>query len=226
MTEPRDVFFIPSVINTGNIPWSYHPVRSVQTPQTRYEQTLITIQTIRDKVPHVFIILIECSDVNEEMTTMLRSKVDLFVQAYTDKKIRKVCIDGIAKGHGETVQTLKAIEVIKTLTFPIRRIFKISGRYYLTDVFDLKNFSLCEYTFNKCSNENKGYHTVLYSLPFSLLAHFEQVFLACEAVYQYNIAHFEGLMPPKCIPQTFVDCVGVAGYPACSKELWCPGPNW
>jgi hypothetical protein len=225
--EPRDVFFIPSVIITGNVPWSYHHVRSAHTPEARYTQTLKTIQTIRDKVPNVFIILVECSDINQEMTDTLRSKVDIFIQAYTNEAVRKVCIDGMAKGHGETVQSLLAIEAIKTITFPIRRIFKISGRYYLNERFDINNFSLTEYTFNKKSvNDQGGYHTVLYSVPFSLFKHFNDVFLECEAVYQYDCAHFEGLFPQKCVPQTRIDCVGVAGYPACSGELWAPSPGW
>jgi hypothetical protein len=227
MTEARDVFFIPSVITTGKVPWSYHPVRSGHTPDTRFQHTLKTIETIREKVPNVFIILIECSDIPPDTTDTLRSKVDLFVQAYSDEKIRKVCIDGMAKGHGETVQSLLAIDAIKTLTFPIRRIFKISGRYYLTGLFDLNNFSLTEYTFNKKNcNDLGGYHTVLYCVPFCLFENFEKVFRECEAVYQYDCAHFEGLFPPKCIPQTRIDCVGVAGYPACSNELWSPGPGW
>lgn len=225
--EPRDVFCILSVITTGNVPWSYYHVRSGHVPQTRYEQTLKTIQTIRDKVPDVFIVLIECSDISQEMTDTLCSKVDHFVQAYTNEPVRKVCIDGSAKGHGETVQSLLAIEAIKTLTFPIRRIFKISGRYYLNHFFDLDKFSLTEYTFNKKNfNDTGGYHTVLYSVPFCLFENFEKVFRECEAVYQYDCAHFEGLFPPKCIPQTRIDCVGVEGCPASTNEVWSPGPGW
>jgi hypothetical protein len=225
MAEPRDVFFIPSVINTGNVPWSYYHIRSAHIPDKRYEQTLKTIQTIRDKVPNVFIILIECSDISPEMTDNLRSKVDHFVQAYTDENVRKVCIDGSAKGHGETVQSILAIEVIKTLTFPIKRIFKISGRYYLNELFDINNFSLTTYTFNKRFIVGGEHHTVLYSVPFELFDHYNQVFRECLEVYKTQIAHFEGLFPPKCIPASYISCVGVAGYPASSNELWSPGPH-
>ena len=57
---------ITSVINTPNTPLSYTNTRSVFSRQDRFEQTKKTIKSVREKLSNSKIIIVECSDFNEE----------------------------------------------------------------------------------------------------------------------------------------------------------------
>jgi hypothetical protein len=87
-----DLFMITSVINTGNTPWSYSAVRSAFSIEERFQQTLHTIQSIRDKVPSSVILLVECSELSAEMEDTLKSKVEHYLQCYTMEHVRAACI--------------------------------------------------------------------------------------------------------------------------------------
>jgi len=45
--DKKDIFVITSVIDTGNLPWSYCPQRSLFSPEERVTQTIKTIESIR-----------------------------------------------------------------------------------------------------------------------------------------------------------------------------------
>jgi len=61
-----NLILVTSVINTPNIPLSYSNIRSVFSRQDRFEQTKKTIQSVKQKLPNNKIMIVECSDFNEE----------------------------------------------------------------------------------------------------------------------------------------------------------------
>jgi dTDP-4-dehydrorhamnose reductase len=210
----KDIFLITSVINTGNVGWSYSPVRSIFSTKDRFEQTLKTIETIRALNDGTTIVISECSDIDESMERTLKEKVDIYLNHFHDPEIQNACIQSDKKGYGELLQTRKTLEYLTSSGIIFRRFFKISGRYWLTDKFVKSKFSMTEYSFNRILNDAVDHPTVIYSVPFSLIPHFNSVIEYCASVYQYGPIGLEMIMPPLCNPKTIIDGVGVAGFVA------------
>jgi len=212
----NDIFFITSVINTGGARWSYSDKRSVQSPQERYEETLKTIDTIRKLYSGADILLVEGSAIEDDMKQRLQCEVEYFVDVHQNPIVQQACLATDRKGYGEAVQTLLAVQFLQEKQIQFKRLFKISGRYFLNERFQLANFSTTEYTFNKTSpGMNPGAHlTVLYSVPSPLLQNFHTVLQECIQIYQHGPAGLEEILPRRCNPKTLIDSIGVSGYVA------------
>ena len=120
-----DLVIISSAINTCQAPLSYYPIRSIYDKQTRYEQTLQTIESIR-KIPNKKVYFVECTDI-PEFEEDIKKRVDFYKNIY---KGNEAVIDGPYKNVGEAISLL----VVDTDDYD--NVYKISGRYYLTDEFD------------------------------------------------------------------------------------------
>lgn len=208
-----DLFVITSVINTGNISWSYCSVRSAFSVEERFQQTLHTIQSIRDRQDHSAIMLVECSSLSQEMEETLKNSVDYYIQCYEQDDIRSACINNNLKGYGEAMKTLAAIQYIHTNQISFQRLFKISGRYYLNSSFSKDSYSLDTYSF-KLYDDTTG-STVLYSVPYCVRDDFENVLKSIITIYQTTGATgYETLLPIMCNPKQLVVTLGVCGYVA------------
>jgi hypothetical protein len=218
-SEEKDIFMITSVINTGDIKWSNRLERSVFTPRQRFEQTLATVRSIREKIPDAVILLAECSELDATLELELRQCVDYYFQLYSHETIREACIQSDKKGYGELMATKYVVEHLIQNLLPFRRFFKISGRYYLNSDFNAANFSLTEYTF-RTPQTNGVTPTVLYSVPQSLIEHFHDVLLEMEKEYRGRRVWYENSLPPKCQPVTPAITCGVSGLIAINNKLY------
>ena len=216
----KDIFLISSVIQTGSNAWSYTHVRSVFTPQERFEQTLRTISSIRALKDDSRIIVCECSPLDETMEQRLREKSDIYLNCYHNTEIQEACIRTNKKGYGELLQTKYVLEYINTHHITFKRMFKISGRYWLTSVFDKSRFSTTEYTFNEILPNSSCHPTVLYSIPYQYVSHFHDVIKECDKIYRQEIIGLEVILPPRCSPKQSIHGVGVAGYVAVDGTLY------
>lgn len=213
-----DLFIITSVINTGNIPWSYCAVRSVFSVEDRFRQTLRTIESIREKGGQSRIILVECSDIPKEMEEILKNAVDDYLPCYEKEHVRTACIQNGLKGYGEAVKTLEAVHYIKTHQIPFQRLFKISGRYYLDSSFSKEQYATDQYSF-KLYDATSG-STVLYSVPHNLLDHFQNILQEIITIYQTHGVHgYETLLPIMCSPKIQINTLGVCGYVAIPDSI-------
>ena len=213
-----DLFIITSVINTGNIPWSYTPVRSVFSVEDRFQQTLHTIESIRKYTNSSKILLVECSDLSNEMESTLKNKVDYYLQCYDDEKVRSACIHNGMKGYGEAVKTMKAVQYIKENRISFDRLFKISGRYYLNSSFSNEKYALNDYTFKMYDDQSGS--TVLYSVSNRVFDHFEHTLQEIITMYQVKGVHgYETLLPPMCQPKKLIETLGVCGYVAIPDSI-------
>lgn len=131
--EANTVFIIPSVIYFSPNPLSYSPVRSAFSPEERAEQTIQTIESIRSKIPNSKTILIEMG-LQKTLPFNLHSLADGYVYVGHRKVVRQAA-DSPSKGHGEAVGLLLANKGIRS--FPAQYYFKLSGRYFLDDNFDI-----------------------------------------------------------------------------------------
>ena len=104
----------------------------------RFEETLKTFDSIRSKVPNVKIISIDNSNIplTEEQKEIIKSKVDYFHQI--DHDIFTLFVNRIgSKGMGESYIMYEALNIIEKNNLLGKRVFKITGRYWLADSFDI-----------------------------------------------------------------------------------------
>ena len=119
-----DLVVISSAINTCSAPLSYYPIRSIYSKEERYSQTLQSIESVK-RIPNKKVFFVECTDI-PEYEEDIKSRVDFYKNVY---KGNESIIDGPNKGMGEAVSLLAAD------TEGYDNIYKLSGRYSLTDEF-------------------------------------------------------------------------------------------
>jgi hypothetical protein len=141
-------FLITSVIYFSDRPISYSASRSIFSPEQRLKQTIETVQSIRRRIPDAKIILLE-GGLRRDLSQELLSLVDNYIYL-GNRKLLRWAIDGPHKGLGEGLLLLSAWPELKSVS---GLIFKISGRYYLNDNFNLADWQgsrLFFREYNKC----------------------------------------------------------------------------
>ena len=127
------IFVITSTLN---------PKIGVLTPEVRYQQTLNTIKSIRDKVKDSIILLLDSSPqpVEEYMIENIKTKVDQFITLSNHTHSLDLGNAGL-KSPAECYIMVIAIDVIKNMALTgIKRVFKITGRAELTDQFNIDDY--------------------------------------------------------------------------------------
>lgn len=207
-------FFISSVINATGDPLTYSYIRSIYSTEERFQQTLKTIESIRTYVPSAKIIMIETSDLSEEQTAILKSKVEYFINTNNDSTLRAVCLHSPKKGYGEVLQSRVALSFLLQNNIEFDLFFKISGRYWLTNDFNINEYSISEYTYKDPIFEDAIHIlTVLYSVPKSLKHHYLFMLNKIAEIYEeYDDIVLERVLPFICLPRKLISKVGVEGY--------------
>lgn len=131
----KNLFIISSVINISNKPLSYTRTRSVYSPEQRFQQTIGTIKSIREKMDDVDILFLESSNIDKRYEDEIKNLVDYYYLVYDNIKEQ---IDGIYKASGEATQIYEGIKIIDINNY--KNVFKISGRYRLSDRFDYNEY--------------------------------------------------------------------------------------
>lgn len=225
-----EIVFISSVINTEEIPTSfnYSHTRSTFTPEERFEQTKQTIESVFEKIPRAFVVLVECSNLKPEWTEYFNKRCNKFINFYDDLSIRNN-VQSIYKAQGEISQHVAFINHmlydIVNMGVEIKRLWKISGRYYLNENFNLNNYSLENITIAaKCSDTN--FSTVLFSWPFKYIgAYIHTVQKIIETDFQNETLGLEGLFHKHTqgFPKTHLDQLGVSGYVSVGQNAFFEG---
>lgn len=209
-----DIFCITSVLNTGANPWSYTGSRSKYSMEERYQQSLITIKSIREKMPkETCIIFAECSNIPESMEEVLKKSCDIFFQFKNKPEIADACLNSNKKGHGELLKTKEVITYILENKIQFNRFFKISGRYFLNDSFNASHFSDTDFTFRTPFPNSSCHPTVLYSVGYEN----KDAFLKGLKQTQDDIERgvwlgYEYMLPLKLNPCKSIQSCGVSGY--------------
>jgi len=172
MVDFKNIVLITSVINTVSKPLSYTKTRSIYTKKDRFNQTKKTIKSL-DLINDKLVILIEGSDLESSEEIYLKNNVDLYKNLYYDKKKYKN-IKSKYKILGEVTQTLEAVEFVKSLDLKFNNFFKITGRYQLTENFDIEKFNNQQYVVKKIDNEVDNVITSLYKVPYKYFENYHQ----------------------------------------------------
>jgi hypothetical protein len=185
----RFVFIITSALN---------PTMGVFTKEQRYEQTLSTIKSIRNKVQDSVIILSDTSPnpIPEEWIDNLNKLCDEVI-CLQDDTVKFLTTHNL-KTPSEIYNMSNAIQHLKRLNLSdISRVFKITGRAELTDDFDIsfyKNLDVKnKYVFKKSvvswmSNLMKLYDTRLWSFDYSSISEVSEIL-----VKAFELANTSGL---------------------------------
>lgn len=196
-----DLVIISSAINTCNNPLSYYPVRSIYSPRERFYQTLRSIDSL-SKIPDKKILFVETTlipDYEEE----IKSKVDFYRNIYRGNEN---IIDGPDKGIGEAISIMFGTAGIDITEYD--NIFKLSGRYYLNDNFNLSLWQNDDTIFwvNKV---NGDFLTVFYKIN---RKHYYQWMEALYYLYEtHYVLSIETLLASKMADYKQIETVGVEG---------------
>ena len=157
----KDCVIVTSIVEITDKPLIWATVRSIYSHKQRFEQTLETIESIRTHLPDTNIILAECSPDSEYMKE-LEKRVDIFINTYPNDMIR----DGYHKGVCEAQLMLYVFDRVDLTAY--KNIFKMTGRYKLTDKFSKgtwMNDSPTGCVTNwYSSNQNPIMHTFFYKI--------------------------------------------------------------
>lgn len=174
----KNLVLITSVINTPMIPLSYTETRSIYTKEERFEQTKHTIATVKEKIPDSAIFLIECSQIDNEMHEYLREHTDIFANLFdTGNETIIQNVFSKSKSLGEGTMTICAYNILQQNNIQYENLFKISGRYRLSDRFDYGKFDNDKIVIKYIANDITNCNTSLYKLPYPVYKEFAQFLL-------------------------------------------------
>jgi len=114
----------------------------ILSPEVRYQQTLNTIKSIKDKVKDSMILLLDSSPMplEQEKIDDLKTKVDYFISLFNHTHAQELGNAGL-KSPAECYIMIVAIDIIRNLALDkVKRVFKITGRGELTDRFNIEDY--------------------------------------------------------------------------------------
>lgn len=127
------IFIITSVLK---------PKMGILSNETRQQQTIKTIESIREKSPGALILMLDSSpvEIEPEITKEFSSKVDYFVSLSNHKHAIECANSGL-KSPGELYIMVVALDIIRNLTLTgVQRVFKITGRGELSVRFNISDY--------------------------------------------------------------------------------------
>lgn len=170
MTESKELkclFLISSTINTVSSTVLGGHKRSMFSTQERFEQTLHTIKSIKGRINNPIIVLLESSQLDEKMKETLSKECTIYVDL-SNHSISKYLSESKDKGLSEIYSLRQGMRYVLELGIQFDVLFKLGGRYYLDDKFDISMFDSKSLVFREFSNENfkedRWFSTMLYGI--------------------------------------------------------------
>jgi hypothetical protein len=127
-----------------------HTKHGVYSAEQRLEQTINTLKSVKDKIPDAQIILSESSgesSITEEESAILKPYLLGLINYNTDIQVQQIYKStdnwDVVKSYTELLVTGKTLDFVVSrpkLLENIDRVFKLSGRYFLSDGFSVETF--------------------------------------------------------------------------------------
>lgn len=162
--HPNIVLITSKIIVSTNV-FSYISTRSIYTTETRFKQTIETIESIRKNIPNACIFLIDDSNFETNfvyMHTKLHELCDVFINPLHDKDLHYYTNVNKYKSIAEGYQIIYFLDIFTQLNIKFDRFFKISGRYYINKTFNFNNYINDDMIFSLY--EDKVYYTCFYMI--------------------------------------------------------------
>ena len=187
LLSTKNIIIITSVLNITQIPLSYYHIRSVFSIEERFQQTLNTIKTIKDKMgDNIEILFCECSDLllYPNYIKILEKEVSYFYNFYDNFEVRNNVLSKY-KGLGELYLMKMGLNKIIELDKPYQYIFKISGRYFLNDAFHIQDFNNNYNIMTYWDNHIESYSSIFYKIRYQDLL----LFTDALKKFGYDLGH-------------------------------------
>lgn len=159
-----NLVLVTSVINVKNNPLSYSKIRSVFNREERFEQTKRTIESIKCKIPDSKILIVEYTNFTKDEQEYFKCACDFILNLWGRNDLESK-IFGKSKALGEGTMTIEALKWIIDNNINYENLFKISGRYWLSDNFEFDNFNNDKLIFKKINGNIDNIFTALYKIP-------------------------------------------------------------
>lgn len=184
-TPTTDIVMINSAICTSNTTLSYTKNRSVYSHEQRFAQTLETIASIYKFLPGAFIMMVDNTNLPELWKSILNTLIDKPFFLYNDPVQSELTNNCPYKGVAESHQLLHMLQYIdKNPEFSVvKNIYKITGRYSLTDSFSVTHFDNSDIVFKQIEptsplfEKEPACYTSFFKVPYLLRDEFRQSLL-------------------------------------------------
>lgn len=124
-----------------------HETRSIYTREERFKQTQHTIKNVKMKIPESKILLVECSKLLEEERSFFEKECEWVINLFhNDSERENICSQ--SKSLGEGTMMIAALDFLFKNNIEFDNLFKITGRYWLNDIFVYSAFENDEVIFN------------------------------------------------------------------------------
>jgi thymidylate synthase len=213
----NNIILITSVINTPTLPLSYTKIRSVYSREERFKQTKKTIQSVKEKLSNSKIIIVECSDFNEEERKYFKDNCDYILNLWNKKELHNY-IFGQSKSLGEGTMTIEALKYIEEFNLDYQYLYKVSGRYWLNDNFKIENIQ--NNIFKRINKNENNVFTALYKIDKKTVEKLV-IFLINNIEPMKKCIGYEVLISQfvKNIDKNLVDIIGLSGFvTVCGSE--------
>lgn len=217
----KNLVLITSVIAIRDTPLSYTTTRSVFTQEQRFEQTKLTIQSIKKYIPDSVIVLVECSELLPEYKAYLEANCDHFINLFDNPSLRATT-SCISKALGEGSMTIEALSYIEKLGLEYENFYKISGRYHLNENFIYENFNNDKAVVLEFCPQN--FLTVFFKIPHRLVGDLKNFLIAhiedmCRCIgYEVLFGGFIQQHNPEEV--MLVKAIGVQGFVSVCGTPW------
>jgi len=213
----NDIVIITSVINTGSTEWSYYHKRSLFSAEERFQQTLKSIESIKEYMPNVKILLVEGGKLEDEKLNIFRSQCDYVYYLGEDSETEKNCIESSCKGLGDSWILGKGLEFIKQNNIKAQNIYKLSGRYRVNKNYNIHNISSKLPTFKNAVDD--VYCTFFFSVPYMLLDEYNHIIkLVIDEMKVRNDISLEVILPSLFKNKHIVETIGAEGIIAIDES--------
>jgi hypothetical protein len=137
--------------------------------EVRIKQILMSIQSIRQKVPDSYIVLLEIGSIGQDIVDFLTSLVDEYI-----------CMNvaHLNKNQGEAIMMYKYLssDSFREKSSEFATLNKLSGRYFLSDEFDFHRVPIEKpWIKYRIGDRNEGiFETRYFRMPMSYVPYFYQ----------------------------------------------------
>jgi hypothetical protein len=213
----KNLILITSIIDPPKNPLSYSETRSIFNKTQRLDQTQCTIESVKKNIPDSIIVLVECSELTNEENEYFKNNVNFFINMYDDKDSNIQKIYSQYKAECEGTMTVYALDYILKNNISFNALYKISGRYSLTDKFNYNDFNNNSSVVHFINNDDKNTLTCVYKLTLDTMLLWSE-FLNIHGPDLYSMYGFENIFSIfihsiiSIKPIKTVSYVGVSGY--------------
>jgi hypothetical protein len=202
-----------TLVTDPNKPLSYTSTRSVYSPLQRLEQTILSVKSVLARIPDAYVL------VSDNSKTLDRSFVDALEKAGAEViHSHGQDADSVFKALGEAHGTQVGLSHLKKQKREFDIVLKLSGRYHLTDAFDLKRFARDKMTFWRDPGQTMV-RTVLYAVPAAMIGTWERCLQAITSGRSGD-GYEQQMYRQVRVHAAYVDVLGVAGHVSVNGEYF------